>query len=349
MQYCCMNFIYTINPESNTPIMLINKEIGGYDGVSGSQFQNELTALDLMGKESIEIHINSTGGNIIDGYSIYSAIINAKTPINTVNVGLCASTASWLFLAGKKATMMDYSLLMVHNPYGGNGNDEVLSLFKNSIVKMICNRCGMEEEEVSEMMDSETWMDATTAKTMNLCSDIKSVKIKAKPTLSKSMNAYSEAFNFVNQLIKPVQNMDYSKVCNKLGILENSNEDSILRAIDFALENSTKKIEEFENKANSLASENESLKSKLVEFENKAKEQKEISAKQLVEKYSNKLTADSISIWENKAVEDFEATEILLKSIPLNKVGVDIVEVVEEKSKELPTNAFYMLNQLKNK
>ena len=93
-----MNFIYTINPESNTPIMLINKEIGGYDGIIGSQFQSELTALDLMEKESIEIHINSTGGSIIDGYSIYSAIINAKTPINTVNVGLCASTASWLFL-----------------------------------------------------------------------------------------------------------------------------------------------------------------------------------------------------------------------------------------------------------
>ncbi len=347
MQYCCMNFIYTINPESNTPIMLINKEIGGINGISGSQFQSELTALDLMEKESIEIHINSTGGSIIDGFSIYSAIINAKTPINTVNVGLCASTASWLFLAGKKATMMDYSLLMVHNPYGGS--DEVMSLFKNSIVKMICNRCGMEEKEVSEMMSAETWIDANTAKTMNLCSDIKSVKIKAKPTLSKSYNAYSEAFNFVNQLNKPVQNMDYSKVCNKLGILENSNEDSILKAIDFALENSAKKVEEFENKANLLASENETLKTKLVEFENKAKEQKEISAKQLVEKYSNKLTAESISIWENKAVEDFEATEILLKSIPLNKVGVDAVEVVEEKAKELPTNAFYMLNQLKNK
>jgi ATP-dependent protease ClpP protease subunit len=315
--------------------MLINKEIGGYEGVSGSQFQNELTALDLMGKESIEIHINSPGGSVIEGFSIYSAIVNCKTPVNTVNVGLCASTASWLFLAGKKATMMDYSLLMVHNPYGGNGNNEVLSLFKNSIVKMICNRCGMEEKEVSEMMDSETWMDANTAKTMNLCSDIKSVKIKAKPTLSKSMNAYREAFNFVNQLINPVQNMDYDY--------------SKLRAIDFALENSTKKIEEFENKANSLASENETLKNKLVEFENKAKEQREVSAKQLVEKYSNKLTAESISIWENKAVEDFEATEILLKSIPVNKIGVDVVEVVEEVKKELPTNAFYMLNQLKNK
>jgi ATP-dependent Clp protease protease subunit len=345
-----MNYVYCINPDSNTPIMLINKEIGGYEGVSGSQFQNELTALDLMGKESIEIHINSTGGSIIEGFSIYSAIVNCKTPVNTVNVGLCASTASWLFLAGKKCTMMDYALLMVHNPYNANSSEsEVLSLFKNSIVNMICNRTGIESNLISDMMDSETWMDSSTAKEMNLCSDIRTVKIKSKPILSKNLNAYSEAFNFVNQLIKPIPQMDYSKVCNKLGIVENSNEDSILKAIDSALDNSTKKANEFENKANLLVTENETLKAKLVEFENKAKEQNVFSAKALVEKYSNKLTAESIPVWENKAVEDFEGTEILLKSIPFNKVGVDVVEAIAEVKKELPTNAFYMLNQLNNK
>ena len=83
---------YTINQQDNKPIMLINQEIGA-NGIVGSEFQNELMYLDSLGKEEIEIHINSVGGSITNGFSIFSAIVNAKTPIKTV----CVSISRYIF------------------------------------------------------------------------------------------------------------------------------------------------------------------------------------------------------------------------------------------------------------
>lgn len=342
-----MNYKYTINPKADKPIMLINKAIGGENGINGADFQSELLYLDSLNKESIEIHINSVGGVISDGWNIFSGIISSKTPVNTTCVGLCASTASWLFQAGNERKMMDYGILMMHNPHG-NGESKVLELFKNSIVKMTSSRSGINENAISDMMDAETWVNAENAKIMGLCSDVITTKKADKPILSNSFEAFEQAYNFVNQLIKPInQNMDYSKLCNRLGIVENSNEESILRAFDFALENSAKKSVEFENKAKELEATNEALKTKLEEFGNKAKEQAEYLAISLVEKFTNRITAESKENWISKAKQDLTGTEELLNSIPVNVVGVVIEDVVKPTVSD--DSDFARLQEIKNK
>jgi ATP-dependent protease ClpP protease subunit len=63
-----VNWNYTIDPNAETPIMLINKHIG-YDeqagpGIMGDQFQMELLTLDAMGKRNIHVWINSEGGSV---------------------------------------------------------------------------------------------------------------------------------------------------------------------------------------------------------------------------------------------------------------------------------------------
>jgi ATP-dependent protease ClpP protease subunit len=338
---------YTINPQDNKPIMLINQEIG-LNGIVGSEFQNELMYLDSLGKEEIEIHINSVGGSITDGFSIFSAIVNAKTPIKTVCVGLCASTASWLFLAGANRVIMDYGVLMVHNPYSLNGsNSTVLDIFKQSIVKMTSERTGLSEVEISNYMDAETWLDSSQCKELNFCD---SIKTSAKsPKLSKTMNAYSEAYNFVNQLNKPIIKMDYSKICNRLGILEASNEDTIIKSFDAVLDAQNKLVVDAQNKVSALETEKTALANELETLKNEAKENKTIIAKQLVSNYSNKLTAETLEIWENKAIEDFAGTEILLKSLPLNKVGIDINNKKDEPKETKVKSTFELLNEIKNK
>ncbi len=91
------NFIYTIDVESDEPIMLINKHIGNDDqlgqGIDGSIFQAELLRLDTMGKKRIQVWISSEGGIVMDGYKIYNAILKSKTKVDTYNVGICASIA----------------------------------------------------------------------------------------------------------------------------------------------------------------------------------------------------------------------------------------------------------------
>ena len=109
-------FKYTIDAESDEPIMLINKHIG-YDesdgmGIDGAEFERELMTLDTMKKKRIQVWINSPGGMVLDGWSIYNSILKTKTKVDTYCVGIAASIAGVIFQAGRERNMADYGILM---------------------------------------------------------------------------------------------------------------------------------------------------------------------------------------------------------------------------------------------
>ena len=357
-----MEFIYASNIEGEKPIMVINGHIG-YDeeagmGVDGSVFKRELMALDSMGKEAIEIQINSPGGDVVEGYNIFSAMVMAKTKIITINVGLCASTASWLFEAGDEREAMDYSITMVHNPYNASGEEsKALAVFRDSIVKMLANRTGKSEPEISQLMDNETWMDSIMCLDLGFCTKIKQSTSENKPVLSKTKNAYKEAFNFVNSINhnKPIIKMNYSKICNKLGIVEASNEDSILATLDTVMNKSAVDLASIQNKLTEKEAELTEVKKSLADLEASSKEalsaQNALLAKAMVQRYANRITADSVEAWEKKAENDLEGTETLLKSIPINKAGVDLNAQNSKKGEsgnvETPTNAASLMAEVR--
>ncbi len=101
-----MKFLYTVDPSADEPIILVNKWIGkdeiDGEGIMGDQFQAELLALDSMGKKRIQVWINSPGGIVTDGYSMYNAVIKSNTKVDTYCVGIAASIAGVLFQAGRK-------------------------------------------------------------------------------------------------------------------------------------------------------------------------------------------------------------------------------------------------------
>ena len=127
-------FQYVVNPDSDEPIMLIDKHIGFDEkdgqGIDGAIFCRELIELDSLNKKSIKVWINSEGGIVMDGYNIYNAILKTKTKVDTVCVGIAASISAVIFQAGRNRIMNEYALLMYHNPYGGND----VELKKNEVV-----------------------------------------------------------------------------------------------------------------------------------------------------------------------------------------------------------------------
>jgi ATP-dependent Clp endopeptidase proteolytic subunit ClpP len=352
-----MEFIYASNIDSEKPIMVINGYIGldedGVMGIDGGIFQRELIALDSMEKEAIEIQINSPGGCVINGYNIFSAMIMAKTKIETINVGLCASTASWLFEAGDTRTAMDYSITMVHNPFNTSGEEgKALMVFKESIVKMLSNRTGKTELEISGLMNVETWMDSIQCKEFGFCDNIRTSK-NEKPVLSKTKNAFKEAFNFVNSITnnKPIIKMNYSKICNKLNIMEASNEETILNTIDSILNKYAAELTTAENSISEKETELSEVKKKLADLEVSSKEalnaKNAVFAKAMVKNYHNRISAESIESWEKKAESDLEGTEELLKSIPLNLAGKSLTPKSEAAVVETPTNAASLMAEVR--
>lgn len=310
--------IYCIDPQAAEPIMLINKHIGMDDsdgmGIDGATFQQELLQLDGLGKKRIQVWINSPGGVVADGYSIYSTILKTKTPVDTYNIGMAASIAGVIFQAGRKRVMTDFSWLMYHNPFGGN--DAILNTMRDSIVTMIGQRTGMDSDAVSRMLGRETYILADEALHLGLCDQVDPSIEENTKYLRKITNAtdFHKQCNLVlNSILNtnPTKNVNTMiKVCMKLGLNDGTPEESIVQAIDAIMNRATaaeqaklEAVSEAQNKAKADSDELNKLMDKLKKAEeaaNKAKAEYEDCKSRLDAMETDKLEADK-KVEEEKA------------------------------------------------
>jgi ATP-dependent Clp protease protease subunit len=139
------------------------------DGISAKQFQKELTA---MGKVStINLRINSPGGDVFDGLAIYNQLKSHPARVVVDVDGLAASIASVIAMAGDEIRMASNSMMMIHNPHGMAVGDAaemsrvgaLLGQVKGSLSSTYAARTGQKATQLDAWMDDETWMSAETA------------------------------------------------------------------------------------------------------------------------------------------------------------------------------------------
>jgi ATP-dependent Clp endopeptidase proteolytic subunit ClpP len=357
-----MNFLYTVDPFVDEPIMLINRHIGMDDidgmGIMGDLFQQELLALDGMDKKRIQVWINSPGGIVMDGYSIYNAILKSKTPVDTYNVGIAASIAGVIFMAGRKRIMSDYASLMMHNPFGGTDKKQ-LDAMKGSLVTMLSAKCGTTPEEVSYLMDRTTWMNAAECLEKGFCNEIEVTSdhnkkhmpaVSAKAMWAESNNILNNIFKVQNNMDTVIsKNTDLSLIANYLGLNTEATGTSILtemkNKVNAEILNRTKAeeeldkfkkemdkmkndMEEMDNKYKAKCKEYDDMQAKakadMEEADKKAKasalEASTTKAKAMVEGFvkSNKIKADAVDKWTALAVTDFDGIKNMLEELPTN-------------------------------
>jgi ATP-dependent protease ClpP protease subunit len=93
----------------------IGEDWYGGSGLSAKQFSD---VLNEIGNGPLLVEINSPGGNVWDGLSIYNQLRGRKAPVTTRVVGIAASIASIIALAGDRVEMADAALMMIHDPSG---------------------------------------------------------------------------------------------------------------------------------------------------------------------------------------------------------------------------------------
>ncbi len=346
-----MNFIYTVNADSDEPVMLINKHIGcdeaDGEGILGDVFHKEMMALDAMHKKRIQVWINSPGGLVTDGYDIYNAILRTQTRVDTRVTGMACSIAAVIFQAGHYRTMCDYGILMFHNPYAPDGSSTPLTaIMTESIATMIEARCNMPATEVQSMMDRTTFMDAPEALRLGLCDAIEPSGHLNKPllaaaTAATSPKAYWKQANHITNKLFEKNNM--KKVANKLGLTGDADEQLIVDAIN-AMQNklkdagtlTQKKEEEMaalkaaldtkQAELDALKNEYEKMKNDMEETDRlKARAEDETrteKARTLVNSLAPgriKNDAPTIAKWVSMAKADYDGTKALLEGIALNK------------------------------
>jgi ATP-dependent Clp endopeptidase proteolytic subunit ClpP len=308
-----MYFFYCVNPESDEPIMLLDRHIGyddeeGY-GIMGDLFQRDLLALDTLQKKRIQVWINSPGGDVDDGYNIYNAILKTKTKVDTYCYGMAASMSAVVFQAGRNRIMADYSWLMYHNPYGTD-NQKMMDTFTGSLAKMIANRCGKSEDEIKAIMKKTSYIMADEALATGLCDQIESSsdqnKKRTMPTEAKAF--WKESSQVLNKLLpettnpqfKNLNKRDMKKVANKLNLNAEASEDSIVSEIELVqnrikehegtisthvttIKNKDSEIETLKGQVKAKEEELTTLKNKVAQIEEDQKK-KDTEAKAAAEK-----------------------------------------------------------------
>lgn len=176
------------NQKNKRAKILIYEQIGVDwfgDGVSAKDFNKELDALDV---NDIDLHINSPGGNVFDGNSIYNALVDHKAKVHVKIDGIAASIASVIAMAGDDVEMPKNAMLMIHDPSGfvvGTSQDmkkmaDALDKIKGGLVSAYTRRAKKTEDEISDMMTDETWLTAEEAFDFGFADKItESVKISA--------------------------------------------------------------------------------------------------------------------------------------------------------------------------
>jgi ATP-dependent Clp protease protease subunit len=148
------------------------------EGITGKAVSEELRAFGEI--ENLDVRINSMGGDVFDGVTIYNRLKQLNANITVYVDGLAASIASIIAMAGDEIIMSEGSLFMIHSPMTGvfgNQRDmeekiQVLDTIEEEMLSIYAKRTGMSRSELRTMVHAETWFGSEEAIEMGFASKV---------------------------------------------------------------------------------------------------------------------------------------------------------------------------------
>lgn len=290
----------------------------GFDGVTDTDFISQLD--QLQGKD-IKLRLNCPGGDVFQGYAIYNAI-KEHGQCDIYIDGLAASMATIIMLAGRKIYASKNAMIMIHNPsisgYQGDSKKlksitQLLDKVKQLATDSYSQRTGITTDELSKMLDAETWLTAQEALEQGFIDEITDEVLQSTNANLKNKSPKAVYMSYKKETPKP------QALTTILGLQSNADSDSILKAIS-----------SLKNKCVSLETENNRIKSQIL------LEQKEV-ANQLIKigiecGVVNKNLADIQMMAFEK---DFKKTKSDLEKAISEVQGLQVIEQNHKLIKEV--------------
>jgi ATP-dependent Clp protease protease subunit len=155
---------------------------GMVDDDSAKKVVDQLLYLDMEGDGDIEFYINSPGGYVTSGFSMYDTLQSIKSDVSTISSGLCASMGSILLSAGTKGKrfIQPHARVMIHQPSGGaRGQASNIEIQAQEILKtkelsaqILADNCGQDYEKVLKDFNRDYWMNADESVEYGIVDDI---------------------------------------------------------------------------------------------------------------------------------------------------------------------------------
>lgn len=194
-------------------------EIYIYSEISSEQFWGDETTattfkedLEAMGDlQTLNIYINSPGGSVFEGNSIYNIIKRHKAHVNVHIDGVAASIASVIAMAGDTIFMPKNAMMMIHNPWvmtAGNASElrkqaDDMDRIRESLVEAYLAKSNgkIERSNLIELLDAETWLTATECVAYGLADVVEETQTMAACADTKLFAKYQ---NTPGKFLQPV-------------------------------------------------------------------------------------------------------------------------------------------------
>ncbi len=177
------------NPEAKTITM--RGPIGDFEGgISADDFRD---CLKEHAGADVTIQLQSEGGSVNDGLSMYNAIMQHEGKVTIHIDTLAASIATVIACAADEVIMSSNAKYMIHRCWTvamGNCKDfrstaDVMEMLDQDIADSYVDRTQKPKAEIIEMMDAETWMSAEDALALGFIDSI--YKVERKPRAEAEM------------------------------------------------------------------------------------------------------------------------------------------------------------------
>lgn len=148
-------------------------DVIGYDWWTGEGVtaKRVAAALRALGDQDVVVNINSPGGDYFEGLAIYNLLREHKGQVTVKILGIAASAASVIAMAGDEVQIARAGFLMIHNAWVTTAGDrhqlrdtaDWLEPFDATAADIYAIRTGLKSPDLAVMLDKETWIGGNEA------------------------------------------------------------------------------------------------------------------------------------------------------------------------------------------
>lgn len=147
---------------------LIGEDFWTGGGVTAKKVEAQLRAI---GDRPVAVQVNSPGGDMFEGIAIYNVLREHPQAITVKVMGMAASAASIIAMAGDTIEIGAAGFIMIHNAWvmaAGNRHDmrevaDWLEPFDSAMADVYAQRTGQDRKAIVGWMDAETFMSGAQA------------------------------------------------------------------------------------------------------------------------------------------------------------------------------------------
>lgn len=208
-----------------------------------------VASLKEAGDGPVTVYINSLGGSVYQGLTIYNLLRSHPGKVTTICTGIAASIAGVIFLAGDERKMFSNSRLMIHLPmFSASGNKkefqkalELVEMAEKDVLNIYVSRSNAKAETILKWMEEETFLSAEEATQHGFATQVLE-DVTAVASFQKLIAHLGEP-KMAKKKIEPQFKAFLEDYCEPLGLDVDDLEDAMINKLEARFKKSRKTTE----------------------------------------------------------------------------------------------------------